>query len=250
MDQQQSGQPVQVAQMPTKQNDFTKWIIIILLIVASAGTGIAYLVFTKNDVKQQPVNVLQSPSPTPSENAVSNTTGTIANLKAWKKYENIEHNYSFVYFARWTLAQAPDNVDFVLKHVSKTDPGTIEGRFIPTAGRAKSYCEQNRTDEDRCTISRVTANREIFIDLANSLESGKISMLIVHPTEGAIAIDVTDANFDTNILITQITSTLQFADEQRTDKLQFCPTSWSEDRAIGIYQGISFDAKDFDKQCK
>lgn len=230
MDQQQT-QPVQT-EAPTKQNDFTKWIVLALFSLAIIGTGLAY--------------ILLGSSSSPASPQTQNTK-TLNDLWAWQKYTNTEHGYSFVYYNIWTINEGKsDKVDFTLNHLSKTYPGTIEGSFSPSSGRTKSYCEQNRNDTDRCTIVQITANRELFMDRNDYAETGKTSLLIVHPTKGAVSINITRSNFDTQTQLGLITSTLTFTDEARIEKLQFCPDSWSTDRKTAVITNIEFDAKDID----
>lgn len=244
MDQQQA---TQVSPATPKQRDLTKWIVIALLIVASIGTGIAYLIFTNPDIKNS--LYVGSPSPTPSSQRIEqNTESTIA-LQTLKKYTSTEHGFSFSYYATWFLAQKPDNRDFVLQHVSTTDPGIIEGRFLSSKERTKNYCEQNRKDTKHCWIYEITANRELIMDTSNYIETGKLTALMLHPTQGALVIDVTDPNFESYTVLQQMLSTMQFTDEARIVKLPFCPDKWSEDKKTGFLRGIDFDAKDIDERC-
>lgn len=251
MDQQKSVQSAHTTPVPAKQNDFTKWIIVTLLLIATIGTGSTYLLFTNPQVKQLVYKVASpSPSPSPSEDMVSANEETMKTLHAWKKYTNTQHNYSFVYYGTWRESPASKNVDFVLQHVSKTDPGIIEGSFLPPDTRTETYCEQNRGDTDRCTIYPITANREIILDMTDYVETGKISLMIIHPKNGTILINITDANFDSYTLMNFISSTLQFTDEELINKFQFCPDSWSEDKQIAFVKELSFDPKDFNEQCR
>lgn len=228
----------QILPIKPKKNG-TTLLIILIFVIATVGTGLAYLFIPQNGTKKVTTTAPASltPIPTPRENA------------KWQTYTNTTYHYSFAYPATWKIT-APDQKHFELEYVAGSDLGIIKGSYFTADDRStlgQTYCDTN-TDQSRCHKYQLTAHSSAMFDRLTSTNTinNKASALVTLPNSDVLQLEITDGNSDSYNALTIMLDTLLFPGEKKSYPMQICPDTWPVSGTTINYNGVQFPTEDVD----